>query len=318
MREVVVGVDIGGTNTVFGVITESGEILGRSSISTTCCEKFEDFVATASKEALDLVERVGECKLVAVGVGAPDANFFTGNIEHAANLMWDGVLPLAKLFEIGVKVPVSIANDANAAALGEKLFGGAKGCDNFVEITLGTGLGSGFVIAGNLLYGAGSFAGEVGHMQLIPDGRVCGCSRRGCAETYVSATGLVRTAVELMSELTIDSPLRELAVSQISSKKVYEFAKSGDTLALEAFSRTSEYLAQVLVDTVLFSNPEKIFLFGGLANSGELLMAPLKEAFERRSLKMLRGSCSLHLSKLPDSDAAILGAAALGWKNFRD
>jgi len=316
MSNVVVGVDIGGTNSVFGIVDETGVILGRKSIKTSSYESFSEFVEAASTVVESFKSDFPGTKIVSVGIGAPDVNYYTGTIEHAANLKWSGILPLRKAFEKRLSLPIITANDANAAALGEKLFGGAKETDHFVVITLGTGLGSGFIIDGKVLYGKNSCAGEVGHIVLIPEGRVCGCGRRGCAETYVSATGLVRTTIELMSELMIDSSLKSLPINQITSKKVYLAATEGDTLAIEAFNRTAEYLGQVLADTVLFSNPDTIFLFGGLANAGELLTKPLKKAFDERLLKMLRGTAVIRVSQLPEADAALLGSAALAWEEF--
>lgn len=316
MKNVVVGVDIGGTNTVFGLINESGEILARKSMKTGGYPVFQDYVEAASQVIESFSDDFPDYNIVTVGIGAPDANYYAGTIEHAANLDWSGIVPLAKGFEQRLLLPVVVTNDANAAALGEKLFGGAKESDHFVVITLGTGLGSGFVIDGKVLYGRGSFAGEVGHQVLFPDGRVCGCGRRGCSETYVSATGMVRTAVELMSEWMEDSVLRDYPVRELSSKKVFLAAQAGDKLALEVFRRTADHLGQVLVDTMLFSNPDTIFLFGGLANAGDLLLEPLRESFERRSLASFKGSAEIRLSELPEADAAILGAAAVGWEEF--
>lgn len=316
MKNVVVGIDIGGTNTVFGLVDESGEIIARKSIKTGDYPVFEDYIEAASATIEEFVAEFPEHKVVTVGIGAPDANYYSGCIEHAANLKWEGIVPLGKSFEKRLKLPVVVTNDANAAALGEKLFGGAKESDHFVVITLGTGLGSGFVIDGKVLYGSGSFAGEVGHAVLYPEGRICGCGRRGCAETYVSATGMVRTAVEVMSEWMEESPLRDYKVSELSSKKVFLAAEAGDKLAKEVFRRVAGDLAQVLVDTALFSNPDTIFLFGGLANAGEMLLDPLKEAFDKKILESFRGSAEIRLSELPEADAAILGSAALGWEEF--
>lgn len=316
MKNVVVGMDIGGTNTVFGLVDENGIILSRKSIKTDSYDSFDCFVDSAASIIESFKIEFPEITIVTVGIGAPDANYYSGNIEHAANLKWSGIVPLRSAFETRLSLPVVTTNDANAAALGEKLFGGAKHNNHFVVITLGTGLGSGFIVDGKVLYGKNSFAGEVGHMQFIPNGRVCGCGRRGCAETYVSATGLVRTTIELFSELMIDSPLRNLPVNSLSSKKVYQAAIAGDELANEAFSRTAEYLGQILADTMAFSNPEVIFIFGGLANAGALLMEPLKEAFEKRSLEMFRGSAEIKFSQLPEADAALLGTAALAWEEF--
>ncbi len=316
MKNVVVGIDIGGTNTVFGLVTEDGDIIARDAIKTGDYDEFESFVEAVSNVVETFQSDFSECKIITVGIGAPDANYYTGNIEHAANLKWTGIVPLASSFERRLKLPVVITNDANAATLGEKLFGGAKESEHFAMITLGTGLGSGFVIDNKLLYGRGSLAGEVGHQVLVPDGRKCGCGRRGCSETYVSATGMVRTAIDVMSDWMDDSLLRDYTVRELSSKKVFNAAKSGDSLAIEVFRRTIEDLAQVLVDTMLFSNPDTIFLFGGLANAGDFLLSPLKEAFERRSLTAFRGSCEIKISELPEADAAILGSAALGWEEF--
>lgn len=317
MKNVVVGIDIGGTNSVFGLVDDSGNILSRKAIKTGAYEKFEEYVEAAAQVIESFEQDFPDSKIVTIGIGAPDANYYQGTIDHASNLRWSGILPLRSSFETRLSLPVVTTNDANAAALGEKLFGGAKDSDHFVVITLGTGLGSGFVIDGKLVYGKNSYAGEVGNIVLIPEGRVCGCGRRGCAETYVSATGLVRTTIELLSELTVDSPLRDMVTRDITSKQVYDLAIAGDEIACEAFARTAEYLGQILADTILFSNPDTIFLFGGLANAGDLLMKPLKEAFERRTLTMFRGTAEIKLSQLPEADAALLGSAALAWEEFQ-
>ena len=251
-----------------------------------------------------------------MGVGAPNANFYTGSIENAANLVWKGVVPVAELFEEALGVPVRVTNDANAAAMGEMTYGVARGMKNFIMITLGTGVGSGIVIDGKVVYGSDGFAGELGHFVIdhTPAGRKCGCGRSGCLETYCSATGVARTVREILENSTEPSLLRELKAEEITSYDAFLAAEKGDRLALEVFDRTGKILGTACADFTTFSTPEAFVFFGGLTKAGEYLMKPLREAFEANVLRNFKGQTKLLVSALNGSEAAVLGASALGWE----
>ncbi|WMX12214.1 MULTISPECIES: ROK family protein [unclassified Aureispira] len=311
--KVSVGIDIGGTNTVWGIIDEQGQVQLEGNIRTKDYTNPNDFVA---KLALDIKEDLQlhpQFELVGMGVGAPNGNYFNGTIEHAPNLIWKGIVPLQKMFQTHFDLPVWITNDANAAAIGEMLFGAAKGMKDFVVVTLGTGLGSGFVVNGELIYGHDAFAGELGHTIIERDGRLCGCSRKGCLETYASATGIVRTAKERLEHYEGKSLLQEQ--ERISSRIIAECAEKGDALALEIFDYTAQQLGYSLANTVAITSPEAIILFGGLANSGALIAAPTKHYMEAYMLNIFQNKVKLLVSTVPQHHAAILGAGALAWKN---
>lgn len=312
----VVGIDIGGTNTVFGIVDARGNVIASNSIKTGKHANIEDYI-TELKVALNKLIEAHDAKdkIHGIGVGAPNSNYFTGTIEYATNLPWKGVVPLAKLLTEAFGVPVAVTNDANAAAIGEMTYGAARGMKDFIMITLGTGVGSGIVVNGQLVYGHDGFAGELGHVIVKPsNGRMCGCGRTGCLETYCSATGVARTAREFLEIRTDPSRLRDLPIEEITSKDVYDAAIAGDKLAREIFQYTGEIMGRAFANFVAFSSPEAIILFGGLARAGELLMKPIKESMDRNMLNMFKGKTKLLLSELKESDAAVLGASALGWE----
>ena len=312
----VVGIDIGGTNTVFGIVDARGNVIASNSIKTGKHANIEDYIAELKVALNKLIEaHDAKDKIHGIGVGAPNSNYFTGTIEYATNLPWKGVVPLAKLLTEAFGVPVAVTNDANAAAIGEMTYGAARGMKDFIMITLGTGVGSGIVVNGQLVYGHDGFAGELGHVIVKPsNGRMCGCGRTGCLETYCSATGVARTAREFLEIRTDPSRLRDLPIEEITSKDVYDAAIVGDKLAREIFQYTGEIMGRAFANFVAFSSPEAIILFGGLARAGELLMKPIKESMDRNMLNMFKGKTKLLLSELKESDAAVLGASALGWE----
>lgn len=311
----VLGVDMGGTNTVVGVVDTLGKVVNSAALKTRDYIEFEDFTDALVKVCRRLMSEVGGNGLIAgIGIGAPNANFYSGNIENAANLPWKGVLPLGEMLNKALDLPVAVTNDANAAAIGEMTYGAARGMRDFIMITLGTGVGSGIVVNGQLVYGSDGFAGELGHTCAIRDGRQCGCGKKGCLETYCSATGMARTAVELLSTRQDASLLRDLDPAAITSKDVYDAAIKGDALAKEIFDYTGRIMGQAFADFVSFSAPEAIVLFGGLAQSGDLLLKPIREAMEANLLPYWKGKVRLIPSALKSSESAILGAAALGWK----
>ncbi|OPZ55881.1 MAG: Glucokinase [Bacteroidetes bacterium ADurb.BinA012] len=256
-------------------------------------------------------------KLIGIGIGAPNANFNKGTIELAPNLRWKGIIPLVRMTEEATGLRTRITNDANAAALGEMIFGAAKGVKDFIILTLGTGLGSGFVVDGEVVYGHTGFAGELGHMIVVEGGRVCGCGRRGCLETYASATGLVRTALSLLSDRRDDSTLRELRGSEITSRRIAEAAAAGDLIAQKALDQTARMIALGIANSVIFSSPEVIYLFGGLANAGEALFGPVRKYADELVQPVFRGTFRVEPSGLPEVQAAVLGASALIWKEMK-
>ena len=310
-----VGIDIGGTNTVFGIVDARGTVLASSSIKTGAYSEVEDYVDAVCKNLVPLLEANGGVdKIKGIGVGAPNGNYYTGTIEFAPNLPWKGVIPLAKLFEQRLGIPTALTNDANAAAIGEMTYGAARGMKDFIMITLGTGVGSGIVINGQLVYGHDGFAGELGHVIIRRDGRLCGCGRNGCLETYCSATGVARTAREFLTASTEPSLLRSIPAENITSKDVYDAAVQGDQLAVNIFNFTGTILGEALADAIAFSSPEAIILFGGLAKSGEYIFKPIRESIEKNVLDIYKGKTKLLMSELKDADAAVLGASALGWE----
>lgn len=311
----VIGIDMGGTNTEVAVVDTRGKITASASFKTCDCLEFEDFVSSVEKACRRVMGEVGGPQMITgVGIGAPNANFYTGNIENAANLPWKGILPLGERLSEVLDLPVAVTNDANAAAIGEMTYGAARGLRDFIMITLGTGLGAGIVINGELVYGSDGYAGELGHVKIRRGGRKCGCGQNGCLETYCSASGLARTAVEFLNTRSDDSLLRQSDPSAITSKDVYEAAMKGDALAKEVFEFTGNLLGEALADFVCFSAPEAIILFGGLAQAGNLLFEPVKRSMEENLLPIWKDKVSLVSSSLKLSEAAVLGAAALGWK----
>ncbi len=313
----VVGIDIGGTNTVFGIVDARGHVVASDSVKTKKHVDFDDYI----EELHDGLSRLisshdAEDQIQGIGIGAPNANYYTGEILNPPNLPWGPVIPLAeKVSKAFGGIPVAVTNDANAAALGEMTYGAARGMKDFIMITLGTGVGSGIVINGQLVYGSDGFAGELGHVIMKRNnGRVCGCGRTGCLEAYCSATGVARTAREFLEVRNEPSMLRNLDIDTITSKDIYDAAMNGDKMSKEIFEFTGKILGEAFADMVAFSSPQAIILFGGLAKSGDLLIKPLKESFDKNILPTFRGKCKIILSELKESDAAVLGASALGWE----
>lgn len=312
-----IGVDVGGTNTVFGIVDKRGQILKSGSVQTGKHEKIEDFLDELSDALKGLIAEIGsKNEIKGIGVGAPNGNFYSGSIEFAPNLRWKGVIPFVEMLEERIGIPVALTNDANAAAIGEMAYGCAKGLKDFIVITLGTGVGSGIVINGELVYGHDGFAGELGHIIMRRNnGRLCGCGRSGCLETYSSATGVARTAREYLDMSPEEnSKLRTIPLDDITSKDVYDAALAGDAIAKEVFQFTGEVLGEAFADFVAFSSPQAIILFGGLARAGDLIMDPIKESMEENLLQIYKGKVNLLFSQLKESDAAVLGASALGWE----
>lgn len=311
----VMGVDIGGTNTVYGIVDARGNIVLNGSIKTQTHLDVNDYINDLTTGMKLLVDQVGgKEKIKGIGIGAPNGNFFTGSIEFAPNLPWKGKIPLAEMVKEKMGIPVALTNDANAAAIGEMTYGAARGMKDFIVITLGTGVGSGIVINGQLVYGSDGFAGELGHTIIRRNGRVCGCGRKGCLEAYTSATGVARTAKEYLEIRKDESLLRDLNIEDITSKDVYDAAMQGDKLSLEIFEATGAILGEAFADFVAFSSPEAIILFGGLAKSGDLIMNPIKRHMEMNMLNIFQGKTKLLFSELKEGDAAVLGASALGWE----
>jgi len=317
MAEVVAGIDIGGTNTVIGIVNRNGDILAESTLPTRCNATFDVFVKNLTGAIEQLLMELGhEHRLLGVGVGSPNGSYNLGAIVDAPNLEWKGILPLCKEITLLTGVPSVVTNDANAAALGELLFGAAKGMKNFVVITLGTGLGSGIVVDGKLVVGHDGFAGEFGHVVAKANGRQCGCGKKGCLETYASATGLRRTAFKMIADSNQPSMLRNVTYDKLTAKMITEAAKTGDPLARAAFEYTGLILGTRLADLVAILNPEAIFFFGGLANAGELLMDPVRRYMKDYMFPVFKGKVKLLLSGLQDKNAAVLGAAALIWEEL--
>lgn len=320
-QDLVIGIDVGGQSTKLGVVDARGNILYQSVISSLQRE-LDDYISDLTTAINDLVAQCKEDGYVkGIGIGAPNGNYYKGTIEFAPNLKWaydsNGtpmVIQFAKLISDRVNIPVVLTNDANAAAVGEMTYGIAKGMKNFIMITLGTGVGSGIVINGNIVYGHDAFAGELGHTTIIRDGRECGCGLKGCLETYTSATGVARTAKEFLQRDNTPSLLRNLDIDRISSKDIYDAAKQGDKLALEIFDFTADIMGKAFANFVAFSAPEAIILFGGLTKAKEFLTEKIEKSMNENMLKMWKGKVKLLYSTLKDSDAAILGASALGWE----
>jgi len=317
MRKVGIGIDIGGTNTQIGFVDEDGKVFLEATMSTLIGETFEEYL----EELYNVIEKaIADSKekfnIIGIGIGAPNGNFYKGTIEFAPNLKWKGVIEVTQLMSEKFGLPAVLTNDANAAAIGEMMFGGAKGMKNFIIITLGTGLGSGIVVNGELVYGHDGFAGELGHVRVEKNGRLCGCGRRGCLETYASATGIKRTAFEVIADRNQETILSKFSYDDISSFKIYEAAQNGDHLAREIFRQTGMYLGEALADFVANESPEAIFLFGGLANAGDLILEPTEKAMEDNLLHIFKNKVKLQLSQLNEGDAAVVGAAALAWKEF--
>ena len=317
LKPYVIGLDLGGTNSVFGIVDSRGEIKATTAIKTQIYENVDDSVA-ASVEALQIIiDQVGGIdKIKAMGIGAPNGNYYNGTIEFAPNLKWghDGVVPLADLFSKALGIPVALTNDANAAAIGEMTYGVARGMKNFIVITLGTGVGSGIVVNGQLLYGSDGFAGELGHVAVRPsNGRACRCGRKGCLDAYCSATGVARTAREFLATREDASLLRELNPEDITSLDVAIAAGKGDEMAKEIFDFTGELLGEACANFAAFSSPEAFIFFGGLTKAGDLIMKPILKGYNEHVLNIYKGKAKFLVSALDGSSAAVLGASAVGW-----
>ena len=320
MKPYVIGLDLGGTNSVFGIVDARGEIKATTAIKTGAYATAEAYV-DASVEALQpIIEQVGGIETIkAMGIGAPNANYYKGTIEKAPNLQWahDTIVPLGQMFSDRLgHMPVALTNDANAAAIGEMVYGVARGMKNFIEITLGTGVGSGIVIDGKIVYGHDGFAGELGHVTMVrgEEGRLCGCGRKGCLEAYCSATGVARTARELLAKSERPSTLRTLDPEAITSLDVALAAEKGDELAKEIYDFTGRMLGEACADFAAFSSPEAFIFFGGMAKAGELIMRPIREAYDAHVMPIFQGKARFLVSGLDGASAAVLGASAIGWE----
>ena len=314
-KSLVIGLDLGGTNSVFGVVDSKGEIIATTSIKTQAYPSVDQYIMESVKAIKQIAEQVGGMeKIRAMGIGAPCGNYYKGTIEHAANLVWaKGIVPLANMFVNELGIPVVVTNDAKAAAMGEMKYGVAVGMNNFVELTLGTGVGSGIVANGQLIYGFDGFAGELGHMIVEPDGRPCGCGRKGCLETYCSATGVVRTAIAMLEESPEATSLRDIATDKLTSYEVYKAAMAGDTMAQEVFKQTGRRIGIACANIATVLSPEAFIFFGGLAQAGELLLRPIEEAYNENVLSLYKGKARFLMSGLDGAKAAILGASAIAW-----
>ncbi len=312
-----IGIDIGGTGTKFGIVDKDGNVLFSGEMSTKKHREIDGYIDELHGHLGELIEKAGGIgRIRGIGVGAPNGNFYTGNIEYAPNLPWSGVIPIAKMMSEKFQLPVTLTNDANAAAIGEMMYGAAKGMRDFIMITLGTGVGSGIVANGQLMYGHDGFAGELGHTIVIPDGRMHqGTGKRGSLESYASATGVRLTALEMLENSTEDSLLRTADKETLDSKVVYDAAIKGDKLALEIFEFTGKILGLALANAVMFSSPEAIILFGGLTKSGDLILKPTRKHMEENLIQVFQNKVKILVSHLKESDAAILGASALAWEN---
>lgn len=320
MKKVAVGVDIGGTNSVYGLVDEQGEIICEGVFPTRNYPDFDQYIEELYIGIQSLLKRAGdEVELVGIGIGAPNGNYYTGTIEFAPNLVWKGVLNIVeKIKRYFPTVPVIITNDANAAAVGEMVYGGAKGMKDFLVVTLGTGLGSGFVANGKLIYGHDGFAGELGHVVVNKTGRICGCGRKGCLETYASATGIKRTVFKLLADHIEDSEFRQITYDDLTAEMITKAALNGDPIAIEAYEYTGKLLGEALADAVALTSPEAIFLFGGLAKAGKYIFEPTKKYMEQNLLAIFRNKVKLLPSGIDGKNAAVLGASALVWQSLKE
>lgn len=313
----VLGLDMGGTNSVLGIVDARGHVIARTSIKTQEYKEIQQYVDALYNAAIQIIEPVGGIELFrGIGAGAPNGNFYTGNIEYAPNLPWKGIVPFSKLMTEKFGLPCSITNDANAAAMGEMTYGAAKGMKNFIMITLGTGVGSGIVIDGKVVYGHDGFAGELGHTVAVrgEHARLCGCGGKGHLEAYASATGVARTAKEILLTTKKKSLLRDLDIDNITSKDVYDAAEQGDEVAKEIFDFTGTILGQKLADFIAFSAPEAIIMFGGLTKSGHWILDPVVKAMNDNVMAIWKDKVKVMFSDLKEADAAVLGASALAWE----
>ncbi|RYZ24490.1 MAG: ROK family protein [Chitinophagaceae bacterium] len=315
-QELAIGIDIGGTNTKWGIVNHRGEIVEKGDMPTDVHPTIDGFIDAVYETLRPHIERMGSDSVFrGIGVGAPNGNFYKGTIEYAPNLHWKGVIPVTQLMTRRFGLPCSLTNDANAAAVGEMMYGAARGMKDFIMITLGTGVGSGIVANGQLVLGHDGFAGELGHTCIRPGGRLhWATGLRGSLETYCSATGIALTAKELLESSTEASPMRSVSGEELNSKKVYECAVAGDPIAREVYRFTGQVLGEALANFIMFSSPEAIILFGGVIKAGDLLMDPTREHMEANLLPIFQNKVKLVFSELKEADAAILGASALVWE----
>jgi len=310
-----IGIDIGGTGTKYGIVDRNGNVLFSGEMSTRGYKDLDAFIDQLHANLLKLIDKAGGSgRMRGIGVGAPNGNYYSGTVEYAPNLPWKGILPLAKAIQNQFQLPTILTNDANAAAIGEMMYGAAKGMKDFIMITLGTGVGSGIVANGKLIYGHDGFAGELGHTIIIPNGRYHeGTGKKGSLESYASATGVMLTAIEMLEKSKEDSLLRKVPKDKLDSRKVYDAAIQGDRLAKDVFDFTGSVLGLALANFVMFSSPEAIILFGGLTKAGDLILKPTRENMEANLIQVFQNKVKILVSHLKESDAAILGASALVW-----
>jgi glucokinase len=315
MEPLAIGIDIGGTGTKFGIVDRIGNVLFSGNLSTRKHKEIGSFIDELYEKLSGLIKNAGGTgRIRGIGVGAPNGNYYTGTIEYAPNLPWKGIVPLAQLIQDKFQLPSLLTNDANAAAIGEMMYGAAQGMKDFIMITLGTGVGSGIISNGHLVLGHDGFAGELGHTIIVPDGRLHqGTGKYGSLESYASATGVMLTAKEVLAKTKTESLLRKIPVDEIDSKKVYEAAIQGDKVAREIFDFTGKILGMALANFVMFSSPEAIILFGGLTKAGDLILKPTREHMEANLIQVFQNKVKILVSHLRESDAAILGASALVW-----
>ncbi len=312
----VIGLDLGGTNSVFGIVDADAHVVAETSVKTRGHGPVEQYVADCVEALKPIIEQVGGIdKIKGMGIGAPNGNYYTNCIEYAPNLPWGmEKIALGQMFSDALGIPVAMTNDANAAALGEMAYGAAKGMKNFIMITLGTGVGSGIVCDGKMVYGSDGLAGELGHVRVMPDGRECGCGRKGCLETYCSATGVARTAREILTTSDTPTILREIPLDQIESKDVSIAAGKGDEVAKSIMEFTGRLLGSACADFACFNSPEAFIFFGGLTKAGDLIMDPIRKSYDENILKCYAGKAKMLVSQLDDAKAAVLGASALAWE----
>lgn len=321
MKKVAIGVDIGGTNTAIGVVDKEGHVMVKDNISTPTHGDINQYIGELSDTIRQLIESLKllneDLEVLGIGIGAPNGNYYNGTIEHAPNLSFKGVVPFVELLKNSFPELkfIALTNDANAAAIGEMIYGGAKGMKNFIMYTLGTGVGSGIVVNGDLVYGHDGFAGECGHTMLIPGGRLCGCGAKGHLEAYCSAPGMKRTAFEIMArDNATTSLLAGKSFQELDSKMIYDAAVKGDKVALEVFEQTGKWLGQGIADSVHHTSPEAVFLFGGPTAAGDFIFKPTIESMEKHLLPIFKNKIKILPSQLKLGDAAIVGASALVWK----
>jgi glucokinase len=317
MEKVVAGIDIGGTFTKLGIVDQEGKVYAETSISTDTHKEIGTYLEHLAGAIRNLLkEQQGKLELAGIGIGAPNGNYYRGVIEYAPNLNWKGMIPFVEMFKAHFDIPIVLTNDANAAALGEMMYGGARNMTDFIVITLGTGLGSGIVVNGKVVYGHDGFAGEMGHVNVVENGRQCGCGKLGCLEAYVSATGIVRTVYELLAIHTDDSQLRKIPFEKLTAKDISDAASQADPIAIKAFDVTGKTLGRTLADVVALFSPEAIFLFGGLSNAGNHIFKPVKAYMEKNLLSIYRDKVKILPSGLTETNAAVLGSAGLIWKEI--